>query len=355
MTDAEHLIANLSLPEDLSRALEDPRYWRESVCRLLFKRVDALASSDFQKYSDAAKGVCRLVDKIPRDANLSTWLSLKARSLILVGAGSRLMCEFDQAEISFRIACSLYGYLSPVERGDLFRRYSILRKDQRRLSEAIRLANVAIEIFEECNSAKYVGYGLLDRGNFLYEMNRLREALDDYQEALCRLEGGVDSRGVYSARHNIVMVHVDLFDGVSSSRHLEEMIATLRNQTNPNDAIDLLKVDWLAARFQRKLGNRKAARDFLWRAMNGFRDLRMPFEAALVMLDLAELYLINCRYEKLMVLAGETFSLFRALRVNREAFYALSIFHEAIVRRDLSSRIIDSIREMLANTSRRAI
>jgi hypothetical protein len=93
--------------------------------------------------------------------------------------------------------------------------------------------------------------------------------------------------------------------------------------------LDRLRFDWLTARVQAELGMLASAAATLAGLRRRYADEGLPFEAALVSLDLAALYARLPRRGDLRRLARECVALFRSIGVGRETLASLSLLAQA--------------------------
>ena len=82
-------------------------------------------------------------------------------------------------------------------------------------------------------------------------------------------------------------------------------------------------------------------------ARRGFLALDLPFEVALVSLDLAALLHFFGDWRQLEPLARDTFDRFRLLTSDREAIAALKLWRDAVKARNLTEAVIDEARQLI--------
>jgi tetratricopeptide (TPR) repeat protein len=95
------------------------------------------------------------------------------------------------------------------------------------------------------------------------------------------------------------------------------------------DRLDRWRFDWLAARIDLDLRLAEPAAARLERLRETYSDERLPFEAALVSLDLAAAYAALGRRAELTTLLAESAHLLRGLGVGRETLATLSLLAES--------------------------
>ena len=87
---------------------------------------------------------------------------------------------------------------------------------------------------------------------------------------------------------------------------------------------------------------------------DGFIKQEIPFDAALVSLDLAAVYLKQDRIHELKRLAAEMLAVFQSLVIHPEALAAYTLFSEAVRRERVSFRFILDLAEFFKKTAARS-
>ncbi len=107
--------------------------------------------------------------------------------------------------------------------------------------------------------------------------------------------------------------------------------------------LDLVRLRWLEGRIAAGLGRRDEALTALSRVREEFVSREIAYDAALVSLELANLYLEEGRKAEVRNLARQMMWIFHAQGVPREALAALRLFCEAAEREavtlDLARRL----------------
>ncbi len=85
----------------------------------------------------------------------------------------------------------------------------------------------------------------------------------------------------------------------------------------------------------------------LKKALAGFLKFQVPYEIALVSLDLSALYRFQKRWAELEELASDTHRRFRELREDSEAVAALKLWLDAVRSRSLSEELISEVKTKL--------
>jgi hypothetical protein len=109
---------------------------------------------------------------------------------------------------------------------------------------------------------------------------------------------------------------------------------------------------WLEGRIARGLGEPAEAARCFERVRDAYLDSGLGLDAALVSLDLADLYLETGRTAEVKQLARAVEPVFRCQDVNREATAALLLFQRAARAERLTAAFVTRLRGFLDRTRR---
>ena len=228
--------------------------------------------------------------------------------------------------------------VSDLVKADTERRLSILRASQGEADEALELATVALKSMRAIEAAP-LGGALVAKGYILgSEFGRHAEAIALFGEALS-LED--DARGAAARRRihetackNLAFLLSDS-GKISNQRtallFIHQAYRLLRGQVRCPERYRLY---WVEALIWDRLGMHAKAEKLFRRALEGFEALRMPWEVALVGLDLAALLHLCGEYAQLEKVAASTFERFRTLSgADRHTLAAFSLWVDAVKQR----------------------
>jgi hypothetical protein len=108
----------------------------------------------------------------------------------------------------------------------------------------------------------------------------------------------------------------------------------------------------MAAEIDRELGLVPRAERALAEVREGFIERGMPYDAALVSLQLAEIYARDRDSLRLERLAREMFPIFQSRALHRGALAALILFREAVAMRQADQRLIRDLAGYLRSARR---
>src|SRR6185436_18314829 len=107
--------------------------------------------------------------------------------------------------------------------------------------------------------------------------------------------------------------------------------------------IEQLKALWLEGRIALGLGDRGGAERCFREVRQGFEQADVPYDVALVSLDLAAIWLEQGRNREIQLLLDETVAVFRARGIRREAIAALLMLREACRRERATAALLRAV------------
>lgn len=346
-------IQDLPFDEQLSRVVDDSEFHTWAFCQLLLKAsLEAV-------FEDAARAVnwAELALKVAYqlgDAYDPHWVrDLRARAHAYLGNARRVLGELRSAEMSFRnadecLALSLTG--NDEIRFEVLDLKASLLREQRRFDEALQLWDEAISYHRQAGDPVQLSGLLVKRAKALEEAGNLPEAIEVLQEAGSILTPETDPRLYWYSRHNLLSCLV-------AAGHLEEAeqllpeIRTLSSRME-QPRINALRLKWIEGRIALGLDRTGEAEDALRQVQKEFLSRFMGFDAALVSLDLAILYIRERRHEELKRIAFEIMPVFQSRDVHRESMAALIMFQKACEEERLTVEMAGQIAAILQRSQR---
>ena len=222
-----------------------------------------------------------------------------------------------------------------------------LRKDQRRFPEAEKLLKRAAVLYGLARSPEDHARALVKLADTYCARGSLGPAIEIVQTALGLLGSGSDPSLRLCAHYNLAFYLVSAGRLDEAADQLEADEPLYRRFPEPWAQLRLL---WLQGDIAAGKGDLATAERFYLETREGFIVHRMGYDAAMVSLDLAILYLREDRWADVQQLAEEMIPIFQAQDVDREALAALRLFLEAARRQELT---VEKVRE-LATCLRRA-
>jgi tetratricopeptide (TPR) repeat protein len=208
-----------------------------------------------------------------------------------------------------------------------------LRRDQRRLHEALGLLDRALEIDRWGETPTL----LLGKAKALEELGQHEAAI----ALLPRAESQLDSQ---REPRNLLVVHSLLvFNLCHLGRHAEAEMALADQRAlavKLGNRLDLLRVDWGQGKVAAGLGRSGEAVDALGRVRAAFMAQGNAYDTALVTLELAEVFAALGRTAEVKALAQASAPIFRDQGVHREAQRALELFRRAAREERVSAELM---------------
>lgn len=254
----------------------------------------------------------------------------------------RVRGETGTAEREIRRAEALLAELGapPQLEGRLCQVRSSLATVRHRFAEALELADRAVELFRRAGASKWESEALVGKSHLLSQAERPSDALRALREALPLLDPESHLRLFVIALHNLVN-GLNALGYTIAARSLLADLQQLHERLG--DPLNLLRFRWLEGRILRDLGQLGKAEEAFSEAQRGFVELDLPYNSALVALDLAEVYLQQSRSFKLRELVRGMFPIFQSRNVHREALAALILFRESVA---LHTADLDLVRRL---------
>lgn len=276
---------------------------------------------------------------------------LRGRLLARLGNAERSVGDLAGAEARLAAARAELerGTGDPIEEAELYYFLSSLRRGQRRFDEALRLVRRSRRLFRELGDHHREGHAWGAEGVIHSVAGDLDQAIQCHRRALAKLDAEEDPRLALGVRHNLLW---DLLQTDCSDDALRELEALRPRYAELGDRMNLLKLRWMEGRLARRLGQRERAETILREACGGFTTAAIPYEAALVGLDLALLLAEERRHAEVAELAGELLAVFQSLGVSRETIAAWVVFEGAARAHLVDVALIERLVAFMTETRR---
>jgi hypothetical protein len=216
----------------------------------------------------------------------------------------------------------------------------VLRKDQRRFQEAEELLARSSALFELAGEAIEAARPLVVLGLAYYEQQEIARAIETTKTALTFLSPETDPRLYLCARFNLAKFFVESGRFAEGGALLQADALLYQQFANPWTVLRRL---WLQGRIAVAAGLFAEAEQSFLDVRAGFVAEGIGYDAALVSLDLALLYLRQNRTAAVKELAEEMREIFTAGDIHREATAALVLFQEAANRETLTAELIEGM------------
>ncbi len=271
---------------------------------------------------------------------------LKAEAWAYIANCRRIRSDLRSVSEAFEIAGAFHarGTGDPGEEATLLDLKASYLRDQRRFEEALAAIDRVIEIHRRTGEAHLEGRALIKKATVCREMDRLEEAIVLLHEAAAKVDAEREPRVLLCLKNNLALFLGEAGNPLEARKMLRE-VRRLAVQTGT--PVDRLRLLWTEGLISRRLHQDSMAEAALQRTMDGFVEAGSGYDAALVALDLAELYLATERFGEARELAARMLRIFASRDVHREALAALAVLHQAIERDAASVALVQEVARYL--------
>ncbi|MEM7050812.1 MAG: tetratricopeptide repeat protein [Acidobacteriota bacterium] len=326
--EAEALLADIEALPLGRRAMvlqNSSKYRRRAVCHLLIERSIAL------RHEDPAEGLhqAELAVAIARQLAIKGDEELLARALLELANGKRITGDPHGADREFRAAALVIERAAsdPQLQADFLFFLASQRYSQSRWPEALDLLREAERAYRRLGDSPSAAQCLIKASMCLTDLERHEEAISTVWKALEQIGPNGDLKALLSGIHNLAFM-------LSRTGALDEAIGLI-DRARPIYRVgagetDRLRLDWTEAKIYRDLSQFQDSERILLRVRERFVEEEFLHDAALVSLDLAELFVHQGRVGDLQELAREMFSVFSSLGIAPEALTALAMLRQSV-------------------------
>jgi len=282
------------------------------------------------RYQDAEKmlhlaDLARLAAEAcsPADAGHDLLLAdLRARAWAQYGNALRVLGKPREAEEAFATAQrhQQEGTGDPMLRAWLLVKITPLDIFQGRFNEAIEKCEEAGQIYRDLDASHLLAGAMIQKAIATLYSGEAESAVRILNQAIPLIDHEEDPHLLLAACHN--MIHCYIYLG-RPDEALQLYSETRELFQEFEDPLISLRATWQEGLLLRDLGQLRPAEVALLRARKGYTERKLAYEAALVSLDLATVYVKLGLVDKLKRTVLETVPIFHALRVGLETLASL--------------------------------
>jgi tetratricopeptide (TPR) repeat protein len=344
-------LEQLSLDERHLRVEEDESLHTWGLCQLLLQCSREAVSEDPGLALSRAE-LALSVSRHLGDAYDPGWvLDLRARAYAALGNALRVLSELCAAEAAFREAescLSRSGTGNGWAKAEVLDLKSSLRQDQRRFEESEELLDAALALYREAGDSHGIGKIHLKRAKLYREMGALERAI----EHLNRSVGEIDQGALFAyARYNLLCC----LDEAGRHEEAWSLLPEVRDLFRDARPLDLVRLRWAEGDIAAGLDRWDEAEAAYREVQGEFERHRMPYNAALVALDLALLLARQGRTEELKRLSAELVAAFESRAIHREATAAFLLFQRACDEERATAEMISRLAALLRRRGNGAV
>jgi tetratricopeptide (TPR) repeat protein len=247
---------------------------------------------------------------------------LRARAWGQYGNALRVTGRLREAEEAM-ITAQAYtetGTRDPALRARLCEQTASLHTFHRRFEGAITALEEAAEIYCQLGETHALARTLVQEAIAAMYAGSSEKSVQILNQAIPLIDQEGDPHLLLAACHNLVCCYIDL-DRPDQALSLYSETRELYREFG--DPLIRLRAGWQEAQLLRDFGHLREAEGAFLRARAGFLEQGLTYEAAVVCLDLAALYVKLKSSEEVRQTVTATVPIFRALRVDREALASL--------------------------------
>ncbi len=271
---------------------------------------------------------------------------MRARAWSHIGNALRIQSSFQDADVAFQRGWKHLEHGT----GDLFELAlfldleASLRRSQYRFPDALRLLKRAIAIFLRLRDDHRVGRSLINLSlTFLYS-GRSEESIPVLYRAMKLIEPETEPRLLLTAQHNLTAALTNIGRFPEAQRAYRKALPLYHAFP---DAWTQNRRMWVEGRIARGLGQVEEAEALFVAARDGFLAEGIPYDTALVALELALLYAEQGRSAELKRLAAELVPVFASRQIHREALVAIGFFQQAVEAERAEVEVVARVEEYL--------
>jgi tetratricopeptide (TPR) repeat protein len=295
---------------DLVRLLVDQSHsarYRDTDEMLQLANLARIAAESCS--ADSAGGKMKLAD-------------LRVRAWGQYGNALRVGGRPREAEQAFTTAREYRkgGTGDPLLHAGLIEKISPLLVFQGQFRAAIEAYEEAGQIYKALGESHLLAGSMIQKAIAVLYAGEAEQAVRILNQAIPLIDNEADPNLLFAACHNLICCYVDL--------DRPDQALTLYNDARElyqefTDPLLLLRATWQEGRLLRDLGHLRAAEAAFLRARKGYQEKELPYEMALVLLDLATVYVKLGQVEDVKRTVMTTVPIFHALRVKLETLAAL--------------------------------
>jgi tetratricopeptide (TPR) repeat protein len=325
----------------------DRRLQTVAVCELLIERSFEEGFRDAARAIELADRGLLLASLLEGDRYGRTVVQdLQARAWAYLGNARRISLDLAGAEEALAHAERLAegGSADPLEEARILDLRASLLSDQGRFEQAAELLDAVIDIYDDIHEPHRKGRAMVSQGRCFGYAGWPEEAIRQIRKGLGLVDWEREPRLVVVARHNLAWFLNDCGRAEEALRLLARYRETYREMPEP---FIELRLAWLDGRIAARLGRFGEAAPALREVRRRFLAEGNGYDASLVALDLAHLYLEQGLSVEVRALAVELLDPSHHRDVHSQALAALAVFQKAAELDDATPGLVREISSYL--------
>lgn len=330
-------------------ATNSPRFQNPFLCERLIEKAREAAFQNTEQGFDLAQLAVTIAESLDRSSCGSAELrdGLWCKASAQLANALRVAGRHVEAERVFRSIEELIQEEGRIGLQDLARVLDLrasLHRERRQFELAARLLDRVIVIYQKLGTWNLLGRALMQRSSICGEVGDLETEMSLLRRALDLIDPNEEPRSFLVARHNLIFA-------LNQSGRSREAFALLFH-TRPlyfkmGDRLSLLRLRWLEGIVAGGLGRLDQAEVAFREVRDAYVQLSLDWDAALVSLELAGVYVRQGRSSDLLSLAEEMLAVFGAREIHREALQAFTYFRGAARLEGVGIALVQEVSEFL--------
>jgi tetratricopeptide (TPR) repeat protein len=278
-----------------------------------------------------------------RTPQASGYYDALARAIAYKANALRALGRFPEADERIRSARSLVRNEEVTDNlvyAEIDWFEGVLRKDQRRFRDAEELLARSASLFQLAGERIDSARPLLTLGAMYHHRQEPGKAIETTEAALAHLSPEAEPHLYLCGRHNLALFLVEQGKFDAAADLLQADAELYERFADPWTA---LRQVWLQGKIAFATWRLEEAEQAFLEVRHGFTVQGNGYDAAMVSLDLALLYLKEGRTAEVQAIAAEMHTLFGAQEIHREATAALLLFQEAAEREALTAEWVEDL------------
>jgi len=354
--EREKLKRALTCLDQAPEGLGDESFpWRQAqalhgwpLCEALLRKSYEARFTDPKRMlslAESAVGVAKHIktEKYPWPGFIA---DLRARAFAELGNAYRVNERFSEADVAFERSIGFLeeGAGDPLLQARILDLFASLRSAQRKLDDAVELLELVHNLYLEAGDRHLAGRALISKGINTRCQGHPREAVSLLAKGLQLIERERDPQLVSIGQQALLDAFTDCGEYRQASGLLLQ--SGLR-EAFIAEPLNLLKLRWVEGKIHAGLGRPETAERAFVEVRREYLRLGQVYDASLVGLELASVWLRQGRPAQVRDLAEEMYQTFVELGVQPEAARALYFVREACIVQAVTVAMIERVRQFL--------
>lgn len=338
----------------LERLAAEQALWSPAVAEALLEHIPTLWHSDPRRAGELALAAAEIPqrlldsDRFDSDEQLNPLRLLSARAWVYRANALRIQGELGEAQEAMWGAIQWFedtGREDPAVEGLLFNLESELCRDQRRFARALVLAEEGERVYREAGDLRMAAWMVVAQAFIHGEASEPEIAVELLEKFVASFEPTSIDDKIYSVA---LQTYAHRLVQVGRVEEAAALLPGVRESLKPfAEPLLTIRIDWLEGLIEHALGRLDRAEALFRRVQETFLAHEIPYDAALVSLDLAALYLEAGRVGEAQKLAASMVPIFLFRGIHREATAAGLLVTEALEKQVATVELIQKAARFL--------